>query len=37
MHDSGHLPADWKEANVAAIYKKGPKSDPKNIITDQFL
>ena len=30
MYNSGHLPADWKKANVTAIYKKGPKSDPKN-------
>ena len=29
-YDSGLLPAVWKKANVAAIYKKGPKSDPKN-------
>ena len=29
-YDSGLLPADWKKANVSAIYKKGPKSDPKN-------
>lgn len=29
-YDSGLLPADWKKANVAAIYKKGPKSNPKN-------
>ena len=28
-YDSDLLPADWKKANVAAIYKKGPKSDPK--------
>ena len=29
-YDSGLLPADWRKANVSAIYKKGPKSDPKN-------
>lgn len=29
-YDSGLLPADWKKANIAAIYKKGPKSNPKN-------
>ena len=29
-YDSGLLPADWKKANVAPIYKKGPKSGPKN-------
>ena len=30
FYESGLLPADWKKANVSAIYKKGPKSDPKN-------
>ena len=29
-YDSGLLPADWKKVNVSAIYKRGPKSDPKN-------
>ena len=29
-YDSGLLPANLKTANVATIYKNGPKSDPKN-------
>ena len=28
--DSGVVPQKWKHANVTAIFKKGPKSDPKN-------
>jgi len=26
----GHVPADWKKANIVPIYKKGPKTDPAN-------
>ena len=26
----GVIPDDWKQANVSAIYKKGPKNDPGN-------
>jgi hypothetical protein len=29
-YDTGETPADWKNALVAAIYKKGTKSDPAN-------
>ncbi len=28
--DSGVVPQKWKHAHVTAIFKKGPKSDPKN-------
>ena len=28
--DQGLLPEDWRKANVAAIYKKGVKTDPAN-------
>ena len=28
--ETGHVPADWKTANVVPIYKKGPKNDPAN-------
>jgi len=27
---SGEIPADWKKANVCAIFKKGPKDKCKN-------
>ena len=26
----GVVPKDWKQANVTAIYKKGPKDSPSN-------
>ncbi len=26
----GEVPSDWRKANVAPIYKKGPKGDPGN-------
>ena len=29
-YDQGLLPEDWRKANVAAIYKKGVKTDPAN-------
>ena len=29
-YDKGELPACWKNANVAPIYKKGPVYDPAN-------
>ena len=28
--DTGDIPMDWKRANISAIYKKGPKTDPGN-------
>ena len=28
--DQGHIPDDWKSANVAPIFKKGDKSKPSN-------
>ena len=30
-YNSGKLPADWRSANITAIYKKGNKKEPKNI------
>jgi len=35
-YDNGLLPADWKKANVSAIYKKGPKSDSNNLLQTGF-
>ena len=29
-YKSGKLPADWRSANITAIYKKGNKKEPKN-------
>ena len=29
-YEQGYLPEDWRKANIAAIYKKGDKSDPAN-------
>ena len=29
-YNSGRLPADWRSANISAIYKKGNKKEPKN-------
>ena len=29
-YNSGKLPADWRSANITAIYKKGNKKEPKN-------
>jgi ribonuclease P/MRP protein subunit RPP40 len=28
--DRGEIPSDWKDANVAVIFKKGSKTDPSN-------
>ena len=28
--DEGKLPSEWKTANVSALHKKGPKTDPSN-------
>jgi hypothetical protein len=28
--EEGAVPADWKEANVTQIFKKGAKSKPEN-------
>jgi len=29
-YESGHLPADWKSANVVPIFKKGKRGDASN-------
>ena len=28
--DRGHLPTQWRKANICAIFKKGDKSQPEN-------
>jgi hypothetical protein len=29
-YQKGIVPADWRNANISPVHKKGPKSDPKN-------
>ena len=34
---TGQVPDDWKEANVAPVFKKGGKHKPSNYLFDMYI